>query len=148
MFRLERNARVWLVLGRTDMRKAINGLSGLVANTLEMDPMSGHYFVFCGRKKNTLKVLYYDRNGYALWYNSLRSYCVSSRRGQSPCLLSSFGSIDESIPTAAVLFRKVIWYLEYVKVIVVLVCGDKSVASPRRNGGFMNSDFPGRFISC
>lgn len=71
MFRLEKNARVWLVLGRTDMRKAINGLSALVANTLEMDPMSGHYFVFCGRKKNTLKVLYYDRNGYALWYKRL-----------------------------------------------------------------------------
>jgi transposase len=71
MFRLEKNARVWLVLGRTDMRKAINGLSGLVANTLEMDPMSGHYFVFSGRRKNTLKVLYWDKNGYALWYKRL-----------------------------------------------------------------------------
>ncbi|MFA7484287.1 MAG: IS66 family insertion sequence element accessory protein TnpB, partial [Vulcanimicrobiota bacterium] len=48
-----------------------NGLSGLVANTLEMDPMSGHYFVFCGRRKNLLKVLYYDRNGYAIWYKRL-----------------------------------------------------------------------------
>lgn len=55
------------------MRKAINGLSGLVANTLEMDPMSGHYFVFCGRKKNTLKVLYFDKNGYALWYKRLET---------------------------------------------------------------------------
>lgn len=71
MFRLEKQARVWLVLGKTDMRKAINGLSNLVAHTLEMDPLSGHYFVFCGRKRNTMKILYYDRNGFALWYKRL-----------------------------------------------------------------------------
>ncbi len=82
MIRLEKNARVWLVLGRTDMSKAIDGLSALVANTLEMDPMSGHYFVFCGRKKNTLKVLYYDRNGYALWYLCGASHNCNSR---NPC---------------------------------------------------------------
>ncbi len=71
MFRLEKNARVWLVLGKTDMRKAVNGLSGLVANTLQLDPLSGHYFVFCGRRRNTMKILYWDRNGYVLWYKRL-----------------------------------------------------------------------------
>jgi transposase len=71
MFRLDPSAKVWLVLGKTDMRKAINGLSGLVANTLAMDPMSGSYFVFAGRQRNTLKVLYWDRNGYSLWYKRL-----------------------------------------------------------------------------
>ena len=42
MLRLEPAARVWLVLGKTDMRKAINGLSGIVANNLSLDPLSGH----------------------------------------------------------------------------------------------------------
>ena len=73
MFRLEKQARVWLVLGRTDMRKAINGLSALVANTLKLDPAGGHYFVFCGRGRNTIKILYYDRNGYALYYKRLEA---------------------------------------------------------------------------
>lgn len=71
MFRLEEAARVWLVLGKTDMRKAINGLSAIVASELGLDPMSGQYFVFCGRRKDVLKILYYDRNGYALWQKRL-----------------------------------------------------------------------------
>jgi hypothetical protein len=49
MLKLEEQARVWLVLGKTDMRKSINGLSDLVANELKLDAMSGQYFVFCGR---------------------------------------------------------------------------------------------------
>jgi transposase len=71
MFRLDPAARVWLILGRTDMRKAINGLSGIVANQLSLDPMSGHYFVFSGRQRNTIKILYWDKNGYSLWYKRL-----------------------------------------------------------------------------
>jgi len=64
MLRVDEQARVWLVLGRIDMRKSINGLSDTVANQLKLDVMSGQYFVFCGRKRNTLKILYWDRNGY------------------------------------------------------------------------------------
>ena len=71
MLRLEEQARVWLVLGKTDMRKSINGLSDMVANELKLDAMSGQYFVFCGRKRNTMKILYWDKNGYCLWYKKL-----------------------------------------------------------------------------
>lgn len=71
MFRLDPAAKVWLILGKTDMRKAINGLSALVANTLAMDPLSGAYFVFSGRRRSTIKVLYWDKNGYSLWYKRL-----------------------------------------------------------------------------
>ena len=71
MLELDEGARVWLVLGRTDMRKSINGLSGVVTNQLKLDPLSGQYFVFCGRKRNTLKILYWDRNGYVVWYKRL-----------------------------------------------------------------------------
>ena len=62
MLKLEEQARVWLVLGKTDMRKSINGLSDLVANELKLDAMSGQYFVFCGRHRNTLKILYWLRH--------------------------------------------------------------------------------------
>jgi len=71
MFQLDFTARVWLVLGQTDMRKAINGLSDIVTHLLGLDPMSGHYFVFCGKSRKTIKVLYWDRNGYSLWYKRL-----------------------------------------------------------------------------
>jgi transposase len=71
MFKLENTARVWLVLGKIDMRKAINGLSGIIANTLSMNPLSGEYFVFCAKKRNTIKILYWDKNGYCLWIKRL-----------------------------------------------------------------------------
>jgi transposase len=59
--------RVYLATGRTDMRKAINGLSMLVQGALELDPFSGHLFAFCNRRRNLVKLLYWDRNGFCLW---------------------------------------------------------------------------------
>lgn len=47
------------------MRKSFNGLYALVAGTLEADPMSGHLFVFCNRRRDRIKILYYDGSG--LW---------------------------------------------------------------------------------
>jgi transposase len=63
--------RVYLATGVTDMRKSINGLSILVAEHLEQDPLSGHLFAFCNRKRDIVKVLYWDRNGFCLWQKRL-----------------------------------------------------------------------------
>ena len=65
------NTKVYLAAGVTDMRKAINGLSMLVEGQLELDPFSGHLFVFCNRRRNMIKVLYWDRNGFCLWHKRL-----------------------------------------------------------------------------
>ncbi len=64
-------SRVYIAPGATDMRKAINGLSLLVADQLELDPMSGHLFAFCNRKRDIVKILYWDRNGFCLWCKRL-----------------------------------------------------------------------------
>jgi transposase len=63
--------RVYVAVGVTDMRKSINGLSILVEEQLELDPFSGHLFAFCNRKRNMVKVLYWDRNGFCLWHKRL-----------------------------------------------------------------------------
>lgn len=65
------HVRVFLAAGYTDMRKSINGLSILVARHLEMDPLSGHLFVFCNRRRNMVKILYWDRNGFCLYFKRL-----------------------------------------------------------------------------
>ena len=65
--------RVFLAPGFTDMRKSINGLSILV-DDFDLDPFSGHLFVFCNRRRNILKVLYWDRNGFCLWHKRLEEH--------------------------------------------------------------------------
>ena len=66
--------RVYLALGATDMRKAINGLSVLVEQAMDLDPFSGDLFVFCNRRKNILKILYWDKNGFCLWHKRLEEH--------------------------------------------------------------------------
>jgi transposase len=63
--------RVYLALGSTDMRKSINGLSILVEQSLELSPFSGDLFVFCNRRRNIVKILYWDENGFCLWHKRL-----------------------------------------------------------------------------
>ena len=46
------------------MRKSFNGLPAIVQNVVGQDPLSGHVFVFCNRRRNRLKILFFDRNGY------------------------------------------------------------------------------------
>jgi transposase len=58
--------RIFLRPGSTDMRKAANGLSVLIAEQLELDPLSGNLFLFCNKRKNIFKALYWDRNGFWL----------------------------------------------------------------------------------
>jgi transposase len=71
MMILPQHTRVYLALGSTDMRKAINGLSVLVEGTLSLDPFSGHLFVFCNRNRSTVKILYWQRNGFCLFQKRL-----------------------------------------------------------------------------
>lgn len=63
--------KVYLAMGVTDMRKAINGLSILVEDQLDLDPFSGHLFAFCNRQRTIVKILYWDHNGFCLWHKRL-----------------------------------------------------------------------------
>jgi transposase len=65
------NLRVYLATGVTDMRKSIDTLAVQVSERLDMDPLSGHLFGFCNRKRDTIKILYWDRNGFCLWHKRL-----------------------------------------------------------------------------
>ena len=67
-------ARVYVVLGSTDMRKAINGLSLMVADHLERDVFNGGLYVFCNRVRSIIKILYWDRNGFCLWQKRLEKH--------------------------------------------------------------------------
>ena len=63
--------RVYLCTSTTDMRKGFDTLAVVVRDSLGCDPMSGHLFLFVGRRRDRIKILYWDRDGYALWYKRL-----------------------------------------------------------------------------
>lgn len=63
--------QVWLAPGATDMRKSIDGLAGIASYVLKQNPMSQHLFVFCSKDQTRIKVLYWDRNGFWLFYKRL-----------------------------------------------------------------------------
>jgi transposase len=65
------NLAVYLRPGQCDMRKAINGLSIIVEESMVQDPLSGSLFLFCNRQRRILKCLYWDRNGFCLWQKRL-----------------------------------------------------------------------------
>jgi transposase len=70
----ENPIRVYLALGSTDLRKAINGLSVLVERAMGLDPFCGDLFVFCNRRQNIIKILYWDVNGFCLWLKRLEKH--------------------------------------------------------------------------
>ncbi len=56
------------------MRKQISSLCILVEHSLELDPFSGHLFVFCNRAGTIIKILYWGRNGFCLWQKRLEKH--------------------------------------------------------------------------
>lgn len=87
MFLPSDNIKVYLALGHTDMRKSINGLSILVSEHMELNPFSGHLFVFCNRRQNMIKVLYWDRNGFCLWHKRLEKHSFKWPTSQSEIMV-------------------------------------------------------------
>jgi transposase len=63
--------RIFLCADATDMRKGFDSLACLVESSLALDPLSGHLFVFRSRRGDRIKILYWDKDGYALWYKRL-----------------------------------------------------------------------------
>lgn len=62
---------IYVACGYTDMRKSIDGLAASVQQAFELDPYGNSLFVFCGRRSDRIKALYWDRNGFVLLYKCL-----------------------------------------------------------------------------
>lgn len=71
MIHLPASVRVYLCLTACDMRKSFDGLHALVRQHLELDAFAGHLFVFASRRRDRIKILYWDRDGFAVWSKRL-----------------------------------------------------------------------------
>jgi transposase len=66
---------VYIVCGRTDMRKQIDGLCAIIEEQLKMNPHENSIFLFCGRKKDRIKAIYREKDGIVLLYKRLTASC-------------------------------------------------------------------------
>jgi transposase len=99
------------------MRKSINGLSELVLDQFECNPTDkGIYFVFCNRVRNRMKVLYWDKNGFALWFKRLEKdkFKLSYQNGQVIALdTDQFQWLLSGLDYRNMQGRKVLRYTEF-----------------------------------
>jgi transposase len=65
--------RIYLATAPADMRKGFDTLAALVKDFLGHDPLSGHLFLFVARSRDRLKILYWESDGYAIWYKRLEA---------------------------------------------------------------------------
>src|SRR5580693_6789789 len=71
MIHLPASVRVYVCLTPCDMRRSFDGLHALVRDHLELDPFTGHLYLFASRRRDRLKILYWDRDGFAVWSKRL-----------------------------------------------------------------------------
>jgi transposase len=73
MILLPSPVRIFLCTRSTDLRKSFDGLSGLVQECFSQDLLTGHLFLFLNRRRDRIKILYFDRDGLAIWYKRLET---------------------------------------------------------------------------
>jgi len=71
MLPLSSSAKIFVYSEPTNMRKSFEGLCRLVENAFSTSPISDSFFVFINRRKDCMKVLYWDADGLAIWYKRL-----------------------------------------------------------------------------
>jgi transposase len=63
--------RIWLASQPVDLRRSFDGLAELVRQHLQADPLSGHVFVFRNKRSDRVKLLYWDEDGFVIFYKRL-----------------------------------------------------------------------------
>lgn len=88
MLSLSSSARYFLYGQPVDMRCGIYSLAGLIQNHLKLDPLSGDIFIFIGKRGNQIRLLQWDRDGYALYSKRLESGTFERPKGEKALITS------------------------------------------------------------
>ena len=73
MLTLPPSVKIWLAVEPVDMRKGFDGLTTIARDEWKRDPHSGHLFAFVGRRRDRIKILFWDHGGFVLYYKRLEN---------------------------------------------------------------------------
>lgn len=73
MIEIDHTAQIHLAIRPVDFRNSFDSLAAITQTILQLDPLSGHLFVFHNRKRDRIKILYWQYNGFCLWYKRLEA---------------------------------------------------------------------------
>lgn len=82
MFGLSEQHRYYLYDGVADMRKGFDGLSGIVTNKMGSDPIDGSVYIFINRRRDRMKLLLFESNGFILYYKRLEKGTLEFPRSE------------------------------------------------------------------
>jgi len=117
MFNWGPATKIYLAAGATDMRKGFEGLYALVRDRLELEPLSGHVFLFSNAQRNRMKLIYWDGSGLWVCAKRLERGCFrwpTAKAGQTKIVLSHeevallVGGIDLAGSRRRAWFRKIV----------------------------------------
>ena len=81
--------QVYIVCGYTDMRRSIDGLAAIIQQNFGLEPCSGSLFLFCGKRRDRMKALLWEGDGFLLMYKRLDNGCFQwPRNGTEAKLLT------------------------------------------------------------
>ncbi len=71
MFNISKVEKIYIAVGYSDLRRGIDGFASIIQNTFHTNPQMNALFIFCGRRSDRIKALYWDTDGYILLYKRL-----------------------------------------------------------------------------
>jgi transposase len=81
MLSLVHNTRIYVYLPAADLRKSFDGLTGLVRSAFQADPRDGSWFLFFNKRRDRLKILAWEPDGFSIWYKRLEAGSFEPLRG-------------------------------------------------------------------
>jgi transposase len=115
MFALPASVRIYVAAEPVDLRRSFDGLAAAARSVIGADPLSGHVFVFLNRKRNSVKLLVWDRTGYLILYKRLArgtfTLCTEPRVGERHVEMDAgeLGLMLEGVDLRGA-HRRVRWY--------------------------------------